>query len=69
MSNEARKARKKAGEKYQPKPPKVPTGYLGKGSMRLPTPLSREDLALAMSVARKAYASQGGPLPEWMREY
>lgn len=34
MRNAARKARKKAGEKYQPKPAKVPTHpYVAKGEV------------------------------------
>lgn len=53
MSTAARKARKRAGERYQPKPLKTPTGRLPKVSYDIPLlPLGVLDFARSVWESR-----------------
>lgn len=56
MSNEARKARKRAGEKYQPKPAKTPTGRYGdRESKGLGLMQKQEIMARALAAGRSLW--------------
>lgn len=50
MSNAARKARKKAGIRFE-RTPKTPTGYLGRASYDIPT-IDADVMAIARELGR-----------------
>lgn len=50
MSNAARKARKRAGIRFE-RTPKTPTGYLGRASYDIPT-IRPEVMAIAREIGR-----------------
>lgn len=55
MSNAARKARKKSGEKFQPKPAKTPTGtYIPKAEEKKAHRDFRSKMNEAIAVAKEA---------------